>query len=306
MKILVTGASGFIGGSIARRLAKEERFSVVASGRTFTPENLNEENISYLQMDLNGPIPELDFDICIHAAGLADDNSTVDQLTLNNVNATQNLLNHLKGCKVFIFISSSSVYNFKKYPLAKEVDAELEEELSAYGRSKLLAEKEVETSSIDSIYILRPRAVYGEHDRILLPRVENRFKNGKISIPGNLKVKSSLTNIENILEVVETAIRESKKGVSVYNVADDQEYILRDIFEKIGLQKYPEVKFKSIPVGLVRTIVGVCKFFGIPLKLSQQSIDYITIDSRIDISEVKEKLNVSLGNNFDHFIRSKD
>lgn len=306
MKILVTGASGFIGGSIARRLAKEEHFSVVASGRTFTPENLKEENISYLQMDLNGPIPELDFDICIHAAGLADDNSTVDQLTLNNVTATQNLLNHLKGCKVFIFISSSSVYNFKKYPLAKEVDAKLEEELSAYGRSKLLAEKAVEASSIESIYILRPRAVYGQYDRTLLPRVEKRFRKGKIAVPGDLMVKSSLTNIENIIGVVKAVIDEGKKGVSVYNVADDQNYMLRTVFEKIGLRKYPEVKIKRLPIGLIRSIVGFLKFLRIPVSLSQQSIDYLTIDSRIDISNVKKNLNVSLEHNFDHFIRSKD
>lgn len=302
MKVLVTGGSGFIGGTIARSLNLDKSYSVVATGRSECPDHISAHNIDYLSLNLNDPLPELDYDVCIHAAGLADDKSSDEEFITNNVRATENVLSQLTHCKLFIYISSSSVYDFKKYPLAKEEDASLEERLSAYGRSKLLAEKIVQNAAIESKYIIRPRAVYGSYDRILLPRIQNAFKKGKITVPGDLRVRTSLTNIENIIDVVHRILKEEKKGVSIYNVSDSQQYILRDVFSKIGSKESREVQFKQLPVGLVRSLVRVCDFLSIPISFSQQSIDYITLDSTIDTSKVSTDLKTDLEHSFDQFI----
>ena len=306
MNILVTGGSGFIGGTIARRLGRDENYGIVATGRSNCPANLGNHNIDYVKLNLEDPLPELDYDVCIHCAGLADDRSSNESLIASNITATENLLKHLKDCKIFIFISSASVYDFKKYPLAKEENADLQEDLSAYGRSKLLAEKVVQNSAIESIYIIRPRAVYGKFDRILLPRIQNRFKNGKITVPGDLQVKSSLTNVENIIDVVQHMLVEKKKGTSIYNVADNEQYTLRDVFTKIGSLKNRKVRIKQLPVSAVRALVRVCNYLKIPISFSQQSIDYITIESSLDTSKVRENFNVHLSHNFDGFIKFKD
>lgn len=306
MRILVTGGSGFIGGTIAQRLAQDKNHEVVATGRSNCPDHMRSQNIDYIKLNLIDQLPELPFDVCIHCAGLADDKSSYEELIANNVTATENLLKHLTHCKVFILISSASVYNFKKHPIAKEEDASLDNELSDYGRSKLLAENRVKKSSIESIYIARPRAVYGINDRILLPRIQNSFKNGKMTIPGDLRVKSSLTNVENILEFVQSTLLERKKGVSIYNIADSQQYVLRDVFTKVGLMENSQVRFKQLPIGLVRTIVSVCNTLRIPISFSQQSIDYITTDSTLDISKVRENLNVKLEYDLDRYIKNRD
>ena len=165
-----------------------------------------------------------------------------------------------------------------------------------------MAENAVQNAEIPSIYIIRPRAVYGEHDRILLPRIENSFKNGKMTIPGNLEVKSSLTNIQNILEVIHCALLEKKKAVSIYNVADSKLYILRDVFTKVGLLNNKKVKFKQVPVWLTRSLVIFCTHLKIPISFSQQSIEYITHESTLDTSKVKENLKVKLDCDFDEFV----
>ena len=102
MKILVTGGSGFIGGTIARYLAEFENNTIVATGRSNCPSNISAHNIEYLKLSLNEPLPELEFDVCIHSAGLADDKSSNTELYVNNVLATENLIQHLKNCKLFI------------------------------------------------------------------------------------------------------------------------------------------------------------------------------------------------------------
>ncbi len=304
MKILVTGGSGFIGGTISRKLSENEKFKVFATGRKARPKNLN-DTIEYFQMDLNNSFSDLEFDICIHCAGLADDKSTNKDLILQNVIATENLIRRLKGCDLFIFVSSASVYDFKKNPLAKEENASLNNALSTYGRSKLLAEKVVQESSFTSSYILRPRAVYGDFDQTLFPKIAKGFKNGKFTVPGNLRVKSSLTNVNNLAEVVQLIVNNSKKGVHVYNVCDRINYELREVFTEIGQLKSKNIQFVELPIRLVRSIVFLCQLLKIPISFSQQSIDYISQPSTLDNSRVLKELNVDLAHNFSDFIQSK-
>lgn len=303
MRILVTGASGFIGGTLAHHLSLNRSLEVIASGRSKCPASLQQDRITYLQSDLTSELPEIIVDVCIHCAGLADDKSSKAALQLQNVQATENLIKSLSGCKKFIFISSSSVYNFKLFPIASEQNANLANELSDYGRSKLLAENSVINSAIESIYIFRPRAVYGEGDRVLLPRILDRLKNGRFIVPGSLNVRTSLTNIQHILDACDSAIISENKGVSIFNVADTHEYNLREVFTKIGKLKSPRISFINLPVGIVRMAVKMCERLRIPISVSSQSIDYLTIDSQLETKKIKEILSLELTKDLDDFFK---
>lgn len=302
MRILVTGASGFIGGTIARQLSKT--FDVVGTGRSSCPSDFPSLGIEYLQLDLLQDLPQLDHEACIHCAGLADDQSTMEELMAHNVSATVNLIQGLSQCSIFIFISSSSVYDFKQYPEAKEEHATLSAHLSDYGRSKLLAEQAVLKAPFKSTCILRPRAVYGAGDRTLFPRIANRFKNGRISVPGDLRVLSSLTHVDNLVEVIQCALDKPMKGASIYNVADIQAYELRDVFRQIGLLKHPKVQIRSVPTHLVRWLVRVCKWLKIRIPLSSQSIDYITQTSTLNTTKLCESMEVEMKHGLEDYMRA--
>ncbi|NJL74876.1 MAG: NAD(P)-dependent oxidoreductase [Saprospiraceae bacterium] len=237
MNILITGASGFIGGSIAQTLAGNAQHRILATGRSNTKKFIHYPNINYFQQDLSQKMARLSVEVCIHCAGLADDNATKEQFEQHNVLATKHLLQALMDCKVLIFISSASVYNFQDGKAKCEEDANLNKSSSLYGRSKLRAEHLVQNSGIPSIYILRPRAVYGTGDSVLLPRILKLIKGNKMIIPSRLGAQSSLTHIQNLCEVVTKAIAQSKSGVHVFNIADPKIYHLKTVFSEILIQK---------------------------------------------------------------------
>ena len=117
MKVLVTGVTGFVGGFLLRQLAaikRDRSFAAIATARRpdFAAEATQWAD-EYLAADLSEHCSEIAADICIHAAGLADDRSSSADLQRANVDGTKNLLEALRDCRLFVYISSASVYGLK-------------------------------------------------------------------------------------------------------------------------------------------------------------------------------------------------
>jgi len=291
MRILVTGASGFIGGRIVEMLAKNQTYQILATGRSPTSKFIPLKNVTYFEQDLNEEIQHLTCEVCIHCAGLADDRSTQKELILNNVLATENLLTAVQHCNLFIYISSSSVYDFSDGKPKCEDDTIDNKCISPYGRSKLEAESIVSNSNIKSIYILRPRAVYGEGDRVLLPRILRLIKWNRMFIPGNLSNRSSLTHIENLCEAVEKSLLLALTGVHIYNIADKVDYNLNVVFREIMIRKSRSAYMIKIPEGLIKFLILTNKALGIKGQISSQSYKYISEPSQLNIDKAVEQLN---------------
>jgi 2-alkyl-3-oxoalkanoate reductase len=291
MKILVTGASGFIGGEVTEYLATKAGMDIIALGRSFSTRFDGFSNVKYIQSDLTIQIPSFECEVCIHCAGLADDRATEEEFMRNNVLATEHLIDSLKGCKKLIFISSSSVYDFSDGNPKREEDAFLRANLSPYGKSKLLAERKVAESGIASVFILRPRAVYGKNDRVLMPRIKKLIKGKIIFAPGKLEVKTSLTHLKNLLEAVKIAITGSKSGIHIYNVADKNPYLLKAVFEKIGIaQTGGKVRFVHLPMVFIKCMISLAHALGIRINFSLQSLNYLALHSIIDTSKIQKEL----------------
>jgi len=299
MKILVTGASGFIGGNIVLALVKEDsNYEVIAIGRKQIDKFNNFQQVEYLSLDLTKNLPQIECDVCIHCAGLADDRSSKKDLIEQNVFATQQLINALIGCKTFIFISSSSVYDFSDNQAKKETDASLSDNLSQYGESKLIAEKIIEKSGINSIYILRPRAVYGKGDYTLLPRILKLFKFNKIISPGSLDISISLTHINNLTNLIIAAFKQSKKGIFIYNISDKIVYNLKSIIGEISLKKNGKKSFIRIPVKIIQLILFFNSLFKIRSNISKQSLLYLTQNAVLIIQKVQSDFEFDCSSNF--------
>lgn len=295
VKVLVTGASGFIGGAIVDAMAKSNRYHVTATGRSVVTKWDNAPNVQYISMDLSKVLQVLRFEICVHCAGLADDKSTEEDLYNANVLATENLLSALEGCHTFVNISSGSVYQFGSPNPLKEDEAPLAAP-SLYGRSKREAEKRVESSDIERRISLRPRAVYGPGDRTLWPRFLGRIRNGNLVMPGPLSPAVSMTHVHNLVEGVILSVEKAKPGYAVYNIADAQVYSLRDVFEnilRIVFQGNGRHKVITIPQQILRGVVRVAKVIRVPISLSHQAIDYVTQPAVIDISAIQNDLGYS-------------
>lgn len=303
MKVVVTGASGFIGGAIVRKIAKDNRKEIIAIGRSDCKRFSEFSNVQYLRQDLSKETSDLSCDICIHCAGLANDYSSESEYYTHNVLATRLLVNRLVDSSVLVFISSASVYSFKNGEMFTENDVQLTDSLFAYGRSKLLAEKEIEASHIRTRYILRPRAVYGVGDKKIIPRILGLVKGNYLVLPKNIQSQTSLTHINNLVEAVLATIQNNKKGCHVFNICDREKYDLQSVITAI-IDRHLDSNVKHVGVsnGVVLGYLKLVELFKIKSVITLQSYEYIKHDSVMDNSKAIKELSLDLRYNFHMYL----
>lgn len=171
MKVLVTGGSGFLGSHVAEQLsslghdvvALVRKTSNTKFLRTLPRVELAEgavEDRAAIDRAMKG------VDAIIHSAGLVKARSP-EEFNACNVQGTVNLLEsalvHSPGLKRFVQISSLEACGPSQD--GRPVPLEQERPVTAYGRSKLAAEKEVLARRERlPVVILRPAAIYGPRD----------------------------------------------------------------------------------------------------------------------------------------------
>lgn len=298
MKMIITGATGFVGGHLFRHNARLGH-EVLGIGRTPHPSADLLSYGKYISKDLCSPFKTMEADCVIHCAGYASDRGNWNTFYENNVLATRHAFN-CTSSPIFINISSSSIYPFSSTSISeKQVDKS--NFPSLYGKSKWLAEEYIRMSQQNkrTVISLRPRAIYGRHDRVLLPRILALGKSGRISLPGDGRIEISMTHIDNLISAVDLAIEKRTSGYSAFNVADDQTYLLRNVIYSILSNFHQKnLPIRELPKRLVRSLLGICSILNINLPLTQQSFDYITRSCVLNISKIKNELGYCSKTNF--------
>lgn len=296
MKIIITGATGSLGAFLTRYLFNKGH-EIIASGPHANPPKNLLLFAKYIQADITKPFKFPKADLCIHTAALSDDKGAKKDFYLANVTGTENVLNATSECKQFIHISSSSVYIPSNDPITEEMAGNQNNKLlSLYGESKLCAEKIIIKSRIHSSYfILRPRALYGAGDKMILPRMLRLVKNNKIYCPGKMKTSISMTHYTNLGHAIECCLESKKEAIHIYNVSDENSYILIDIMRKITRAIYGEtLPEKIIPIVMLK-LMSVLHLGG----MSKLLIRSLTRDMVLDISKIKQELKYQAKTNFD-------
>lgn len=262
MNCIVTGAAGFIGSHVTRRLLKENNKVLgIDDFQDFYPKWIKEKNIALLLRQKNFEfIPEninsLDLDSLIkncdcifHFAAQAGVRSSWGEnfsiYIRNNIETTQKLLESAKKNKLkrFIYASSSSVYgNCPDLPMKENSPLHPH---SPYGVTKLAAE------NLCTLYhrnfgvpavSLRFFTVYGPGQRpdMAFHRFFTAASRGKkITVYGDGTQTRDFTYIDDIVEANFSALHSGKPG-EIYNLGGGDNIILRDIFpvlEKICQKK---------------------------------------------------------------------
>lgn len=286
MKIAITGATGFVGASLVRHFAARGQ-EVVALGRGAPPAALL-RFAKYMLCDIRQPLPVLEVDAVVHAAALADDHAPMSELLAANLQGTQHVFAAANGCPVFVQVSSSSVYE----PGLDKKEAEAGGRLSAYGQSKLAADAWLLAQHLDNqrVCILRPRAIYGIGDRVLLPKMLRlQVAEHLALLPGGLAATTSITQVGNLCHAVEQCLGSHASGV--FNIADDAPYLLREVFEALLRRVGGELRFAHLPEGLISTSVKLKSALGIRSGLSEQAWQYLAQDAVLNLESAKNELN---------------
>ena len=177
MKILITGASGFIGSFIVEEALKRGFETWAAVRKSSSKAYLQDERINFIELNLSSKeqlVEQLKgkgFDYVVHAAGVTKCLNKQDFSRINTL-GTKNLVDALMEVgmplKRLVFISSLSIFGAIKeqQPYEEIRETDTPQPNTAYGKSKLEAEKYLESLGARVPYIiLRPTGVYGPREK---------------------------------------------------------------------------------------------------------------------------------------------
>lgn len=282
-KVLITGASGFVGYHLIEA-ALADGLEVHAAVRlSSNVDHLEPFGLKYVIPDFSSRerLAELlvkhQYDYIIHAAGQTRSRSEAE---LNKVNAfyTMNLALAAQDAgiplKKFVFISSLAAigpigFN-EEWPEAKTP-----EPVTGYGKSKLLAEQYLsELTSIPWV-VLRPTAVYGPREKDLFVLFKT-FKRGFEPYIGRFSQRLSFVYVKDLAMVAVRALKEPVRAKS-YNISDGRHY---DRYALAGMvKKLLQVRtFRfHLPLELIRLVASILEFTstGAPL-LNREKLRELT------------------------------
>ena len=302
-RILVTGATGFLGSRIVEHLAKMEGVSVVATGRTMKPHNeVSASNVTYRLRDLADAriVDQLveGVDAIIHAAALSSPWGRKEAFWNANVEPTQLLLEAAArhGVKRFVFVSTPSMYFEMKAKLGIKEDDPLPRPINQYAASKREAERLVTSSNIPHV-VLRPRALIGRGDTVILPRVLRAHAEGRLRQMGSGKNKVDMTPVANVVDAIVLALHAEGKALNqVYNISNGDPValwpMLNGVLEKLSLA--PITKSVSLPVVLAvaRLMEWHARWFNGHREpaLTVYGVGTLAMDFSMDITKARERL----------------
>ena len=212
-KIVVTGASGFLGGRLLKHLTQHRIASeVIGTGRRaerkaeFEQAGCRYEAGDLLDRDFCGSLLT-EADAVIHCAALSAPWGRRDEFVKSNIITTRNLLTvgQQLGVKKFVFISTPSIYfDFKDRFHVSENDPLPLKMVNAYAATKWEAEREVlqQNSGTFQTIALRPRAIIGAEDTVIFPRLLNAYQSGRLKIIGHGRNIVDLTSVRNVIEAI--------------------------------------------------------------------------------------------------------
>lgn len=176
MNILITGATGFIGGFIVDEALSRGMQVWVAVRPTSSRKYLSDPRIQFLELNLSDKeqmkrqMDGLRLDYVVHAAG-ATKCLHAEDFFRSNTEGTKNLVQALMELQMplkrFVFVSSLSVYGpvAEQQPYREICGNDTPQPNTAYGRSKLAAEQYIESIEGFPYVILQPTGVYGPRER---------------------------------------------------------------------------------------------------------------------------------------------
>ena len=177
-KILITGASGFVGSSFCRQFGGREDVEIRGLGR-------REAGLpGYIRADLAQPLRlEWKPDVVIHAAARSSPWGGLREFRRQNVQATRNVLDFCaaSGVDRLVYVSSSSVFYRDGDQIGLTEESPIGPEfVNHYARTK--HEGEVLVQGFPGTWsILRPRAVFGPRDTVLFPRLLRAAREGRMA-----------------------------------------------------------------------------------------------------------------------------
>lgn len=277
MKVLVTGASGFIGSFIVEEGLKRG-FEVWAGMRGSSSRKfLKDERVNFVELDFSSKeslVEQLKafkasngaWDYIVHAAGVT---KCLDKKDFFRVNyeGTKNFADALADAgmqpRKFIYLSSLSVFGplHEQQPYTPIMDCDTPAPNTVYGKSKLLAERYIIDNAAFPYIILRPTGVYGPRERDYYQMAVSIKKHVDFAVGFKPQVITFIY-VKDLVKAIYLAM-ESDVLNRCYFVSEPQGYNSRAFSDYIQ----QEMSVKSVlhikaPVWVLRVISACAEYFS--------------------------------------------
>jgi nucleoside-diphosphate-sugar epimerase len=304
-KILVTGASGFVGSHLVEECLRRDLQVFAGIRKSSSREYLQDPRIRFLEMDFNDTgrltrqLSDHAFDYIIHNAGVVSAPRLSDYWSVNFEyvrNLTDAVLASGHLPEKFTFISSAAAYGPASSSDLSDFMTEDREPrpINTYGKAKLAAERHLAQLADFPYVILRPTGVYGPREREILTffRLVNYNLEAYI---GSRRQHLAFIYIRDLTRVTLDATLSglTRRG---YFVSDGRYYAQWDLGEATKRLLGKRTTRLHIPVSLVRALAWILEQIGKSrgsypaLNLEKVSI-LESLNWKCDISPLRDDLN---------------
>lgn len=270
-RLLVTGATGFVGSAIQQRILNDghHALSIAVRRAVEVQDAVRAVQVASLTAETDWTGALQDVDVVIHAAARAhimqdDEVDPLAEYRKVNVQGTLALAQQAAaaGVKRFIFISSIKV-NGEQTPLGAPFTAEdTPAPEDDYGLSKYEAEQSLQTLAKETgleVVIIRSPLVYG-------PNVKGNFASMNMLVAkglplplGSVNNKRSLVALDNLVDLIITCIHHPAAANQVFLAGDGEDLSTSELLRGVAKAMGRPARLLPVPAGMLQlaaTLVG--------------------------------------------------
>lgn len=278
MKIIITGATGFVGSNLSKYL--EDKGNVVGKLSLRNPDWILNKNV----------------DVIIHLAGKAHDTANTsadDEYFKVNRDLTIQLFDEFINSEIRDFIYFSSVK-----ATADTIEGILDENHSSdpktpYGKSKLEAENYLLSKDLPEnkrLFIIRPCMIHGPGNKGNLNLLYKVVEKGIPWPLADFDNQRSFLSIDNLNFLIERIISDQNMASGIYNFSDDQALSTNDLVKIIANTSGKKERLLKIPKHLISFVAKTGDRLKLPL--NSERLKKLTENYIVSNLKIKTALNI--------------
>lgn len=272
MKLLLTGASGFIGGRFLQRFRGHEGLQLLGVGRRalndplYRSLDLSQPDALRALLEREGFVP----DAVIHAAALSSPFAPRAHYLRHNVEATAQVIATCAslGQPRLVYVSSSSVHYQPRDQIGiRECDPIGPRYANTYAETKAAGERLVQAYA-GPWCVLRPRAVFGPGDTVLFPRLLHAARLGKLPriVRTGPPALGDLISVDALCDyLLRAAVTPEARGA--FNLSHGEPVVMQDFLAEVFRRLDLPTPTREVPYRLARLAAHAAELVWATLRL---------------------------------------